>query len=365
MFSHRKPKKIFVDAHMNIHYNRAHIKNYTRFFFSDKSKEKLDRFTLRRCFDDKAYLRCGTSEGFSRPKNKPLLIEQEMLELPSYDFPEKCGYVAPGVNLIIHNMEENNIKGRDTFSVKDVTVSVTCKPKIVYSSSATNWANDAYTDRLMFSEAHDIPGSGVQETKDVRTNLVFLKDSLKQFEIMNIKEDYIKCIEGGDFLEREKVRLSVLKTRILHTTMKLQDSLNEQVVALVHSCRELLERLELVEYRISYGTHISVQECSKMYADLHEFVVRLLEEVTPLAPAHRPLDFQTTDAGPGVGTSERMVRNRLTESFLINDLDLQARFHYAPRDSKSHKVEQVMSCLNDAVGDGRFISVEQKSLFET
>lgn len=285
-----------------------------------------------------------------------------MLELPSYDFPEKCGYVAPGVNLIIHNMEENNIKGRDTFSVKDVTVSVTCKPKIVYSSSATNWANDAYTDRLMFSEAHDIPGSGVQETKDVRTNLVFLKDSLKQFEIMNIKEDYIKCIEGGDFLE---IRLSVLKTRILHTTMKLQGSLNEQVVALVHSCRELLERLELVEYRISHGTHISVQECSKMYADLHEFVVRLLEEVTPLAPAHRPLDFQTTDAGPGVRTSERMVRNRLTESFLMNDLDLQARFHYAPRDSKSRKVEQVMSCLNDAVGDGRFISVEQKSLFET
>ncbi|CAG2213077.1 unnamed protein product [Mytilus edulis] len=364
LFSHRKPKKNFVDTHMNIHYNRAHIKNYTRFFFAEKSKQTLDGYTLRRCFDDKAYLRCGTAEGFSRPKNKPLLIEQEKLELPSYDFPEKCGYIAPGVNLIIHDMEENNVKGRDTFSVKNVTVSVTCKPKLVYSSSATNWANDAYMDRLVFSEAHNIPKSGLQETRDVLTNLIFLKDSLKQFELMNIEKDYIKCSEGGDFLEREKTRLSVLITRILHTTTKLKESKHEQVVSLIDSCKELLYQLQHVEYKIS-RVNLTEQECSKMFKELHVLVELILKEVTALAPALRPCDFQTTDAGPGVGTSERMVRNRLTESFLINDLDLLARFHYAPRDSKTHKVEQVMSCLNDALGDGRFVDIDQKSLFET
>ena len=55
---------------------------------------------------------------------------------------------------------------------------------------------------------------------------------------------------------------------------------------------------------------------------------------------------------------------RLTESFLIHDLDFQARFHYAPRDSKAHKVEQVMSSLNDACGDGRFIALPHTSLVE-
>lgn len=54
----------------------------------------------------------------------------------------------------------------------------------------------------------------------------------------------------------------------------------------------------------------------------------------------------------------------LTESFILNDLDLQVRFHYAPRDSKSHKVEQVMSALNDAVGDGRFIDLNRRSVMD-
>ena len=57
-----------------------------------------------------------------------------------------------------------------------------------------------------------------------------------------------------------------------------------------------------------------------------------------------------------------VTRLRLVESFLIQDLDLQSRFHYAPRDSKSHPVERVMSALNEAAGDGRFITPSVKSL---
>ena len=47
--------------------------------------------------------------------------------------------------------------------------------------------------------------------------------------------------------------------------------------------------------------------------------------VAPLAPEHRPVDIQT-DADPGVGTSEHIVglRLRMVESFLINNIDLQA-----------------------------------------
>lgn len=46
--------------------------------------------------------------------------------------------------------------------------------------------------------------------------------------------------------------------------------------------------------------------------------------------SHRPIDIQTTDAGPGVSTNEKMSQLRLAECFMINGLDLQARFHYAP-----------------------------------
>ena len=48
------------------------------------------------------------------------------------------------------------------------------------------------------------------------------------------------------------------------------------------------------------------------------------------APMHRPIDVQTTDGGPGLVTSVKLVRLRMVESFILNDLDLQCRMHYAP-----------------------------------
>ena len=66
--------------------------------------------------DDKAYLRCGSSEGFSRPRTKPLLLDQNEPQLPAYDFPGKCGYVAPGVHLIIHDMEKTERGERDSLA---------------------------------------------------------------------------------------------------------------------------------------------------------------------------------------------------------------------------------------------------------
>jgi hypothetical protein len=60
----------------------------------------------------------------------------------------------------------------------------------------------------------------------------------------------------------------------------------------------------------------------------------------------RPVDIQTSDAGPGVSSHEQMTQIRMAEYFMINYLDLQSRFHYGPGDSKSHIVEQVMRSLN-------------------
>ena len=144
LWSHKRAKKSYTDAHINIHYNRAHVKMYTRLIFSDKNRPEFQKLALRRCIDDKAYLRCGTSEGFSRPRNKPLSIAGESPEIPAYDFPQQAGYVAPGVNLIIKNMHEIQHDGRDKYVTDVVAISVTCKPKLTYASTATHWANDLY-----------------------------------------------------------------------------------------------------------------------------------------------------------------------------------------------------------------------------
>ena len=49
---------------------------------------------------------------------------------------------------------------------------------------------------------------------------------------------------------------------------------------------------------------------------------------------------------------------------MINYLDIQSRFHYAPGDSKSHMVEQVMRSLNESLGDGRTIPVSSVSFID-
>ena len=100
LWCYRRPQKKHTDGHINMHYNRAHIKMYTRTIFSNDFKDNLQKYTIRRCIDDKAYLRCGTSEGFSRPKHIPLTLNTESCELPAYDFPDNVGYVAPGMTLM-------------------------------------------------------------------------------------------------------------------------------------------------------------------------------------------------------------------------------------------------------------------------
>ena len=81
-------------------------------------------------------------------------------------------------------------------------------------------------------------------------------------------------------------------------------------------------------------------------------------------PRHRPIDVQSSDAGPGVGKDEKIVIFRNAECFLINDLYLQSRLHYATRDSKIYSDEKITSTLNEAAGDGTSIKIDKPSLSE-
>ena len=176
LFKRRKPQKDSTDTHINVHYNRAHVKLYTRFVFGKGSR--YEKYTTRRCFDDKAFVRCGTSEGFLRSSAKPVMLsgDKQELKLPTYDFPDSVGYVTPGVNLMLKQMDEKEFRGRDSFAIVDSKISVTCscKPKLIHKSSSTNWANDAYHDRLMFPDEHEVTDDGEPKySLEVSRNMTF------------------------------------------------------------------------------------------------------------------------------------------------------------------------------------------------
>ena len=88
-------------------------------------------------------------------------------------------------------------RGRDKFVHENVTVTVTCKPKPLHPSSATNWANDLYAIRLKFREEHEAcyENSACLLTTNVTESsieyLIFLRNALLQFEMLTIKGNYL------------------------------------------------------------------------------------------------------------------------------------------------------------------------------
>ena len=129
----------------------------------------------------------------------------------------------PAVILLVNDMKEIEHKNRKSFIAIDVTVSVTCKPKKIYPSSATNWANDMVAVRLMFREEHEVPSTEVNFCdipKHLFLYVICLRDSLMQFQLMTIPEDYMRVGEGGDYLAREQLRVSVLLLQRLATAIE-------------------------------------------------------------------------------------------------------------------------------------------------
>lgn len=176
--------------------------------------------------------RCGTSEGFCRPLHTPVQMNtgpDSHFQLPAADYPDPVGYVSPGVVILVNNMKETEHKGRDKFVSDDVSVYVNCKPKHIYPSTATNWSNDLFLVRYRFQYEHEM--SAIEDSSTLNTDclkkvspyLVAVRDSIFQFELMTIKEDYEKVAQGGDHLSRELLRVSILLKRLEVTLSMLEE----------------------------------------------------------------------------------------------------------------------------------------------
>ena len=243
-----------------------------------KNGSPYRRYVVRRALDDKAYLRCGTSEGFNRPIHTPVQISQDNLQfkLPASDYPQECGYVSPGVVLLVNNTNEVSYKDTDRYVRDDVTVTVTCKPKLVYPSTAANWFNDLYRVRYLFPQEHELEKTVLNEqnydpqyskeptsethqsdeqtsntkqsndktsSRDMLTWLSVVRDSLFQFEMMTVKEDYIRCIDGGDHHRRELIRINILLLR-LERVLPMLEVADENILTEMRAVMDCLQKLK-------------------------------------------------------------------------------------------------------------------------
>ena len=76
------------------------------------------------------------------------------------------------------------------------------------------------------------------------------------------------------------------------------------------------------------------------------------ESLTPLLPALKSRLHEFTDAGPGVGVTNRDVQIRCAEVILLTNLDYYVRHHLANGDSSHNEVERCQSYVGDAICDG-------------
>ena len=91
--------------------------------------------------------------------------------------------------------------------------------------------------RYLFREEHEIEGSTtttfIEKLPEVLlAHFVWLRDSLFQYELMCIPEDYTRIVDGGDHLAREKIRHKILLQRLKDCIKSFQScnvSLDEYV----------------------------------------------------------------------------------------------------------------------------------------
>ena len=215
-----------------------------------------------------------------------------------------------------------------------MTVSVTAKPEMVYPSNPINWENDRYTIRLEFRKEHKVPYIINDPPSDeLLVPLIFMRDTLLQFELMNIPEDFLRINEKGDHLLRERLRIDTLLTRVSHVCRKLKHlkAENKKLVNILKELMTLETKLANCHQIIVSDVSFSNTFITSLYQDLENEskMIRLMLEAIPL-PKHRPVEIQSSDKGPGVGSNERLVQIRMAETFQIYNLDFASMSALCP-----------------------------------
>ena len=188
---------------------------------------------------------------------------------------------------------------------------------------------------------------------------------------MTIEDDFIRLKSGGDHLKREKLRLTVVSNRI-ESALKYNDghlinTVTNMSIPYLNfgELKKLNQKLnnlaDIISSNVTFSKNFLINSSNELTSISRS--VRMDIEKRSF-PKHRAVLVQTSDAGPGVRCHERITQIRLAEAFEIHNLDLQARVHYAPNDSRIHIAEKVMRPLNEHAGDGTTISLPVVNLSE-
>ena len=226
----KKPPKAEDNENENTHFQRAHVKNVKMTLFSDTSKESK-HYSFLHSIDDKAYIRPGTSEGFSGARNIKILSlddASKAKKLPKYDWPQALVYQTPGLHRV---MTKKSIKDKDGHEklVTDIdNHTVFIRPKAIIGSSGSVWASGVVRLRHMKGSIFNVNEKLLdypEYTNSFGTYCAMVHDFTYQYFDMTTKQDLKKIssdlnVKSKPFFINEQKRLEVLHNRLQLTNAK-------------------------------------------------------------------------------------------------------------------------------------------------
>ncbi|CAC5408371.1 unnamed protein product [Mytilus coruscus] len=266
-------------------------------------------------------------------------------------------------------MEKNitNVNGEASIMLtKDQSVCV-MRPKFYVGSSGSVWASEDRRLRVVKPDLYEVKSCNF--SSEFRIICHRVGDKIRHF-IDQTEENDIKNVSNNKVCshrnyEQERINSVIIwlkkakKDMDIHTFSisayeadKLQELrnkvniLNEKLNTLNKFLEQRLKGAELVQF----------------YKDLVSQCKDLVNYMQTLKlPDTKSVVLELTDAGPGVGKSNRDVRMRATEKVRLDNLDLYARIHRATGDCQN-EVERTQAAVGRAIVDGGSIKWKHKSI---
>lgn len=194
LFCTKKPPKTEDQMNENTHYQRAHVHHIKTAFYGSSTPEHIRKLNFMRSIDDKAYLRHGTSEGFSKTRNSRILTmstQAKARKLPKYDWPESQMYITPSTHRIF-SQEPVVVDGKERLLMKNDKHIVVIRPKAHVDSSGTTWASETERLRLLYPDEFEATNLGKAHSKHFRSLCAAIHDDVFLYVDMTEQGDIIK-----------------------------------------------------------------------------------------------------------------------------------------------------------------------------
>ena len=147
-----------------------------------------------------------------------------------------------------------------------------------------------YNVRLKFPEVHEVVNENDtgELTRQEITALVFLDDSMCQFKLMTVEDDYVRSLDEPSHRERELLRLSTLIKRIKYVQQQIKHNDVQHVSAVLMYSEKLLHMLEQTENMLCNDPN--EEDCICLFSCLIDIIELAREELFHIIPSVRPID---------------------------------------------------------------------------